>query len=212
MSETIESFVAKLQSEGVDAGKQQAEQLLADARTQADALLADARKQAEKTVAEAETESKAIFERGRTELKLASRDIVLKLRETLAAGLKAVLAGEVQHKLNDTALIGTLLHDIVIMYAKQLHEHREVMQINVPEPQREKLRTWALAEIGQQAVDGVRGTFNLHTTLKEAGFEYTLAGRTVEVTTESVTTALAELITPALRKLLDEAMQDTDEN
>ena len=210
MSETIESFVAKLQSEGVDAGKQQAEQLLADAQTQADGILADAQKQAAKTGADAQAESQAILDRGRTELKLASRDIVLKLRETLAEGLKAVLAGEVNAQLDDTALIGTMLHEIVVMYAKQLHDNRDVMQINVPEPQREKLRAWALAEIGQQTVDGVRGVFNLHTTLKEAGFEYTLAGRTVEVTTESVTTALAALITPALRDLLDEAMKDTE--
>jgi hypothetical protein len=210
MSETIESFVAKLQSEGVDAGKQQAEQLLTDTQAQADSLLADATKQAEKIVADAKTESQAIFDRGRIELKLASRDIVLKLRETLAEGLKSVLAGEVHDKLDDTALIGTMLHEIVVMYAKQLHDHRDVMQINVPEPQREKLRAWALAEIGQQTVDGVRGVFNLHTTLKESGFEYTIAGRTVEVTTESVTTALAGLITPALREMLDEAMKDTD--
>ena len=210
MSETIESFVAKLQSEGVDAGKQQAQELIDQAQTQADTLLADAKKQAAKIIADAQTESEGIVDRGRTELKLASRDIVLKLRETLTEGLKAVLAGEVHDKLDDTALIGTLLHDIVVMYAKQLHEHRDVMQINVPEPQREKLREWALAEIGQQSVDGVRGVFNLHTTLKEAGFEYTIAGRTVEVTTESVTTALAELITPALRDLLDDAMKDSD--
>jgi vacuolar-type H+-ATPase subunit E/Vma4 len=211
MSDTIESFVAKLQAEGVDAGQQEAAKLIEDAKAQAAKIIADAEAQAKKTADNADAQAQATLERGKTELKLAARDIALKLQETLAQGLEAAIRQAVDSSLNDTAFVGSLLHEIVITYAKDLHQHKDVMTINVPEGKRQQLKDWALAEIGQQAVDGVRGVFNLRTTLAEAGFEYTVSGRTVEVTTSSVTTALAELLTPALREMLTEAMQDKAE-
>ncbi len=210
MSDTIESFVAKLQSEGVDAGRQEAAKLVEQAKADAERIIADAQSQAQKTAAEAGTAAQATLERGKTELKLAARDIALKLQETLAKGLDAAIQQAVGKTLDDTAFIGTLLHEIVLIYAKDLHQHKDVMTINVPEDKRQQLKDWAMAEIGQQAVEGVRGVFDLRTTLAEAGFEYTVGGRTVEVTTSSVTTALAELLTPALRDILSEAMKDTE--
>ncbi len=209
MSDTIESFVAKLQSDGVDAGQQEAAKLIEQAKAEAAKIVADAQVQADKTAADADAAAQATLERGKTELKLAARDIALKLQETLALGLDAAVNQAVGKTLDDTAFIGALLHEIVLTYAKDLHQHKDVMTINVPEDKRQQLKDWALAEIGQQAVEGVRGVFDLRTTLTEAGFEYTVSGRTVEVTTSSVTTALAELLTPALREMLTDAMQET---
>lgn len=208
MPESIESFVAKLQAEGVQAGRQQADKLRAAAQAEADKTLADAHAQGEKIIAGARREADGILARGQTELKLAARDTALRLREALERALKAVLAERAHESLADTKFIGTLLHEIVLAYAKDLQQHREVMTINISAEQRDKLKDWALKEIGQQAVDGVRGVFNLRTALAEAGFEYTISGRTVEVTTESVTAALSKLLSPALRELLAEAMNN----
>lgn len=208
MPETIESFVAKLQTEGIEAGQQQADKLLADVQVQADKSLADAKAAGEKIIAGANTEAAGILARGQTELKLAARDTAMRLREALQRALQAVLMHQATESLTDTDFIGKLLHEIVLTYAKDLHERRDVMSINIPAEQSGKLKEWALQEIGQQAVEGMRGTFDLHTTLAEAGFEYTISGRTVEVTSESVTAALADLLSPALRDLLAEAMKE----
>lgn len=210
MPETIESFVAKLQAEGVQVGEQQAQELRADAQAQGDKTIADAKAQAERIVADAHAEAASILARGQTELKLAARDTTLRLREALQRALTAVLAYQAREDLSDTKFVGTLLHEIVLTYAKDLRERRDVMTINIPPDQREKLKDWALAEIGQQAVEGVRGVFDLHTTLAEAGFEYTISGRTVEVTTESVTAAVIDLLSPGLGELLAEAMSEGD--
>ena len=43
MPETIESFVAKLQADGVEAGKAEAEKLLADAQAHADRIIGSIR-------------------------------------------------------------------------------------------------------------------------------------------------------------------------
>jgi len=208
MSETIESFVNKLQTEGIQAGEKQADKLRAEAQVQADKILADAHNQAERIIADANAQAKSVLQRGQTELKLAARDTALRLREALQRALKAVLAHKVQEALADTNLIGTLLHEIVLSYAKDLKQHREVMTINIPPDKREQLKQWALREIGEQTVEGLRGTFQLQTSLAEAGFEYTISGRTVEVTTDSVTAALSDLLSPALGELLAQAMSE----
>ncbi|MHC4986656.1 MAG: hypothetical protein ACYTFO_10945, partial [Planctomycetota bacterium] len=64
------------------------------------------------------------------------------------------------------------------------------------------LTDWALQEIGQGVIEGARGSVDLKASLAGAGFEYTVSGATVEVTPESVTTALTEMLTPRLREIL----------
>jgi len=51
MTETIESFVTKLRTEGVQQGKQEAERIRMEAQKDAESVLAGARSQAEKIVA-----------------------------------------------------------------------------------------------------------------------------------------------------------------
>ena len=205
MADTIESFVAKLQADGVDAGRKQAETIQADAQAGADRILADAQKQAEKILADAEAEAGNLLARGKTELTLAARDTTLKLQDALSGAMQALVSEAVKGPIQDPTFLGKLLHEIVLMYVEQLQQSRGVMQINVPKEMREGLVEWALRELGRTAIDGVRGLFNLEAHLKTAGFEYSVTGATVEVTAESVTNALTELLTPRLREILDQA-------
>ena len=49
---------------------------------------------------------------------------------------------------------------------------------------------------------------NFHTVLQKAGFEYKLSGATVEVTQDSIVQSLTELVSPRLRELLSQDMQE----
>ena len=91
MAESIETFVAKLQNEGVQAGREEADKIIADAKKQAEQIVADAQDQSEKTIANANAEAENILSRGKTELSLAARDAVLRLQETLGKCLQAIL-------------------------------------------------------------------------------------------------------------------------
>ena len=205
MGDTIEAFVARIHSEGVEAGRQEAEKLLADARQQGEQIIADAKGEAETIVADAKTEGEGILSRARTELQLAARDNVLKLRDTLGAVIEQVLARGVGEKLDDPEFLGATLHELVTLAAKSDLEGRGVMVINVSPEMRDKLVDWALKELGQQTVDGLRHAFDLQGTLAQAGFEYNVTGATVEVTLDSVTEAMKELVGPRLREIIDQA-------
>jgi V/A-type H+/Na+-transporting ATPase subunit E len=207
MAHTIETFVSKLQEEGVQAGQQAAEKLRADAQAEADKIIADAKAQAEKIIADAETEAQGKIDRAQTEMQLAARDTVAKLRDTLEHCLAALFSEATAEKLQDTDFVGKALYEIVTMYAKSEKDQKAVVHINVPDEMRTQLKEWALATLGSETVDKARPRFELKGKLKQVGFEYEVHGGTVEVTTASVTQLLSDMVTPALQELLQSASQ-----
>ena len=83
MPESIESFVKKLQDEGVNAGKEAAEKIRNEAKLEADNMIADAKAEADQILAKARDNAGKQLHRMQTELELAARDVILKLRETI---------------------------------------------------------------------------------------------------------------------------------
>jgi len=206
MAETIESFVAKLQAEGVQTGQEAAEKLRAEARRQAEEIINQAEARAEKIVADARTEAEKILARSKTELALAARDAALRLHEAMGRALQAVIARGVKAKLTDSEFIGKTLHELIMLYAKAELESGSI-EINVSPQIREQLTKWALHEIALEATDSAHLSIDLKGKLAEAGFEYNVAsGATVEVTLDSVVQALMELVGPGLREVLSAAM------
>ncbi|MBN1943569.1 MAG: hypothetical protein JW849_09785 [Phycisphaerae bacterium] len=206
MVETIETFVAKLQEEGVQAGRAAAEKLQADAQEQADEIIAQTETRAKKIIADAETQAKSILERSQTDLKLAARDTVGQLRETLCQCLSAVIAQGTKDVLCDLDFLGKTLHDVVMLYAQADLERKLHIDINVPAEIQQDLKSWALKELGAKALAEIRPSFDLKGHLRQVGFEYSVGdGGTVEVTLESVVDLLSRLVTPALRDVLAQA-------
>jgi len=207
MGESIESFVAKLQAEGVEAGKQAAEKLRAEAKQQAETIVAEARAQAEKIIADANKQAEEILTRSTDELALAARDVVLRLREALQRALEAVLRTAAREHLVNSEFLAKTLHDLVLMYAKADIDRNDNMRINVSPELQGELANWAINEIGRKAQEAGMH-IDLKGELQTAGFEYSIAGATVEVTPESVAGAISELVAPRLRELIDAAVRD----
>ena len=207
MVETIESFVAKLQTEGVEAGKQAAEKLLADARRQADKTITEAQGQARKIVADAQAHAASLLERSRSELELAGRDVLLRLQAALGRGLQAVLTAKVKEQLPSSDFLARTMHDLVLEYAKADIEHKQRMHINVSPQVQAQLADWALAEMTARAAEAGM-SIDLRGTLATAGFEYEITGGTVEVTIDSVVESLSEMVGPQLRQIVQQAAGD----
>ncbi|MBM4017687.1 MAG: hypothetical protein FJ288_05065 [Planctomycetes bacterium] len=204
MAETLESFVAKLRQEGVEAGRAAAEEHLARARQEADAILAGARAQAKKILDNAQAQAEAVQATGRTDLELAARDIALRLREALGRALREVLAAGVRQPLADPQFLGSLLRDVVLEYVRADIDRRTTIRIDLTPEMRERLAEWALTLLRQPELAGA--SFDLKGTLAQHGFEYRADGANVEVTVDSVVEALTELVNPTLRELLGRAM------
>ena len=204
MADTIESFVTKLKSEGVEEGKRQVDQLLDGARQEADQIIADAKSQAAKTIADANAQADSILARGRTELELAARDATLELRGSLEKALETVLLNQVSIPLNDGEFLKELIQSIVQRYIDADIDSYAPVKINVEPEMHQQLCDWA---IGKLRIDtkGDSGGFDFIADLRQAGFEISLHGATIEITQESVVETLMRLVSPSLRDILGQA-------
>jgi V/A-type H+-transporting ATPase subunit E len=206
MEDSIETFVAKLQEEGVQAGQAAADRIRAEAKADAEQIIAEAKAQAEQIVAEAEANAKNVLERSKTDLQLAARDTVARLRDTLTDCLNAIIAEGAHATLVDLNFLGKTLHEIVMLYAKADLEHKLHIDINVPGEIHSGLKEWAFRELAEKAVAQIRPSLDLHGRLRQVGFEYTVeGGGTVEVTVDSVVELLSGMVAPALREVLAQA-------
>jgi vacuolar-type H+-ATPase subunit E/Vma4 len=206
MAETLESFVAKLQAEGVQAGRQAAEKIRSDAQTQAEEIVAGARKEAAALLAQAQAQAQGELERARTDLRLAARDATLRLRDGLTRAVRAVLARGAKAGLTDKDFLCKIIHELVVLYARADLEGRSTLEVNVSPETRKRLTDWALRELADEALRRSGSTVNLTETLKQEGFELRLADSAIEVTLESVVNALAELVSPGLREVLESGL------
>jgi vacuolar-type H+-ATPase subunit E/Vma4 len=206
MADTIESFVKTLQVEGVQAGEAAAEEIRTEAEQQAQQILKQAQEQAKAIITDAQAQADSQLARYQGELKMAVRDAVLRLHETLSKSLEGVFTCPVEAHLSDTDFLKPLLHEIVTQYARADCEGSGEIQINVGPEMHRQLADWAIGELRQAAQDHTT-RLNLKDTLFEAGFEYQVSGATVDVTVDSVVATLAELVGPQLRKLLQESTE-----
>ena len=97
----VEQLIARLRDQGVEAGRSQADQMVAEARQEAQRTVDQARQQADQILAEARQEAENLQTSGRHALELALRDAVLAMKTRLMERFRGEvrqLVGEEQQK------------------------------------------------------------------------------------------------------------------
>lgn len=198
---TLESFVAQLHNEGVEAGRREAERLADDARAEAEEIVRGARAEADAILAEARSRAAETETRGRASLELAIRDAILQLQAALTQVLGVILAGGVRSELADPDLLKALLETVLASYARADAVGRPT-ELRVPRDLATAFTAWWRQEMASAlAADPPRP--ELKAVLDDAGFEYRLStGGTVEVSVESTVEKLMELVRPGLHDLV----------
>ena len=207
MAQTIESFINRLQQDGVQAGQEAAEKIKSEAEQQARQILREAEAEAERILDEAKAEADRARSRVDTELKLAARDTITRLQEAVSRAMQAVLFSAVRQKLSDKSVVASLLQDIVKQYVAADAGGKVTVTINVSDEMRHKLADWAIHAMHDPP--SAETSIDLHGSLKSAGFEYKIDEGTVEVTPQSVGTILQDLVGPEVRKLVTEAVSSS---
>lgn len=87
-SSGVQELISRIRDEGVQAGQQQADQILEDAKKQAAKLISDAKTEADNTRAKASTEIEAEKTAAMEALRLAARDTTLELRTGIISGFE----------------------------------------------------------------------------------------------------------------------------
>jgi hypothetical protein len=210
MPTTLEDFVAKLHTDGVESGRAAGERLLATAAQEADRVRLEAEAEAQELVRAAEAQARQLLGRAEAELRLAARDALLQLRATLTAGLEAVLKRGTLPLLNDPSILQELLTVLVREYAAADAAGELHIVMDVPEHLVERLELWSLRELAQSLAGG-EARVDVRGLLSEAGVEYRVAGTSVDMTVAAVAAVLRDLVRPALWQVLDAAVAEQRE-
>jgi len=204
MPTNIESFVKTLESEGIDAGKKAAMKIEAKAREKAEDITAEAKEKANQIITEAQAEAEKVKARMNSSLELAVRDTIFLLREKLSQQLKAILKSNVEKALNDEKTLLHVLQEVIPAYAKADTENKLTTEVNISNNLKSRLLETSLRELAH-SLNKQNVQLDISYNLANEGFEYKIEGSTVEVSTDSVTSLLADMIDPGLQHFLEKA-------
>jgi V/A-type H+-transporting ATPase subunit E len=132
-SSGVENLIQRLREQGVAAGQDRAESIVLDAQKRAEWIIEEAQLEAKQLVDEAKKQSNALRSAGEDALKLATRDALLKLRDTLLGSFSHEVKRVVGQKMDQQAFLEKLILQLAGQVREQLDlDDKENISIFLP--------------------------------------------------------------------------------
>ncbi|HIG65365.1 MAG TPA: hypothetical protein EYQ43_07405 [Methyloprofundus sp.] len=132
-SSGVENLIQRLRDQGVEAGQEKAESIVLDAQKRAEWIIEEAELEAQLLVTEAKNKSDALRIAGEDALKLATRDALLKLRDTLLGSFSKEVQRVVGQKMDQEAFLERLILQLAGKVREQLDlDNKENISIFLP--------------------------------------------------------------------------------
>jgi V/A-type H+-transporting ATPase subunit E len=212
----VQELIDQLKTDGIAEGRRAAEALVDDARQEALRIVDDARANADAILAKAQHEAQNIVQHGRQDLQLASRDALLKLKESFQQEFQHRFTGLVRHTLEDEQFLKQLILEVarrslpdeqtemrVLLSDEQMSESEQVSSAEPPPAG--SLAHFVLGLTGDLLREGV--TFGVAETVS-SGIRVQLTEQDVELdfTEEAIATALMRFVSPRFRAMLEQTI------
>lgn len=208
MQDTIESFVHKLQTDGVEAGQLAGNEILEKAHAQANKIIDQAKTQASEILREAKLsrQTEAVFQE--QELRLAARDAVLQLKQRLCLAVAAVIDKNAESILKNNQILQDLIKDVALIFAKEHVKNPQTpIVFRLAGNDGNQVINQALTQLSSTSLASDGPVFHTETGLSDLGFEYRQGGSAVEVTPQSVVAMLEPLISTEVAKRVEDALK-----
>ena len=111
-SSGVEALIERLRQQGVEAGRAARDEFIGEAEQEGETIIKDAREKAAAIVAEAHQESERLQASGEDALRVAMRDTVLRMRETLRKRLEGQVRSLVAKQLVDEEFLRRLIVEV----------------------------------------------------------------------------------------------------
>ena len=133
-SSGVEELIERLKHEGVSAGQEKAASIVLDAQKRAEWIVEEAEQEAQLLIEQAKRQSASIKAVGEDALKLATRDAVIKLRDTLLNAFSQEVTRVVGQPLSDQSFLEKLILALAgKVRSKTDMDNTESMVIQLPE-------------------------------------------------------------------------------
>ena len=194
----LQELTEKLYQEGLSKGKQEGEEILADARARAARILEDARVEAEAVKAQAEKEAADYRTKVESDLKMAARQSIQAMRQDIESLVVSRIAAPAADILSEESF----LKEIITAVAKNFSaSESKDLSLILPEKLRDALEPFVSAELGRILGAGVKAEFSSKVS---GGFVIGPAdgGYRISLTDETFKELIAAYLRPTARKLL----------
>lgn len=142
----LDQLTQKLYDEGLEKGRAEADRLVAAAKEQAEKLLAEARAQAAEIVRQAEVKAEDVGKNTMTEIALAGKQAVAKIKSEIASSIVMRATGE---GVKAVGMDAAFIKEMLVAVAKNWNgadAGKVSLQALLPESEREKLDAAMAAE------------------------------------------------------------------
>lgn len=116
MNDDLQLLLEKIQRDGVDKAKAEADVLLTNAKKESAAIIASAKAEAEKLQAEAQREAKASAARAEETIRQSARNVLLDVEKSVTTLLEKLLLQDVNTALSSQELVASLIQQAVTAY------------------------------------------------------------------------------------------------
>jgi V/A-type H+-transporting ATPase subunit E len=199
MTENLQSLIEKIQHDGVDKAKADAEDILRQARAKAHSSVEEAKVEAARIIAAARQEAESFERRAEETIRQCARDTVLTVEKSVTALLTTLLLKDLTAAMADPAFAAPLAAEAVRAYLRG----SDTVEVAAAD----KLALALRARLAAEAVSGVSVVTDESTG---SGFRVRLAGGRVEhsFTGPAVVEFLARPLRPRLAELLKSSRPD----
>ncbi|EXJ11337.1 hypothetical protein [Nitrincola nitratireducens] len=132
-SSGVEALIEQLRDQGVQKGREEADQLLKDARQKANQILDEARHDADILRQQAKKEAEQTRKAGEDALKMAARDLLLTLKETMALSFADQVERLVEQQMDNEEFMRRLILELAGKVRDQSQLNKHPIEILLPD-------------------------------------------------------------------------------
>lgn len=205
MTDQLQSLLLRLQQDGVDKGREQADELLTQARAEAARIVAAANAEAQQALERSKAEAARLEQRAQAAVKQAARDLLLSIGQRIEV-LVGKLVGERVAEVMDGPTVVALLQRLIEAFVDRGRVNGGLDVVVGPELKR-ALTDTTLQHLRQRLEHGL--TLHVGAGLGH-GFQVRMGqgGVTHDLTEKAIAAAVAELVTPEIAQLVLECALD----
>lgn len=201
MQNKLQELTDKLYNEGLSKGKQEAEQMKANAKNEAASILADANEKAKEIIATAQREAAELKSKSENDIKMAAAQAFSTIKQQIEkAIIMQAVSGEISTQLNDTEFLKSIITGIVSAFNPASAEP-VALSVILPEAKRAELDGFIGTQIRKICTAGMDVQYS-----KNMGSGFKIgpksAGYMISFTDKDFEALISEYLRPKTRTLL----------
>lgn len=201
MQNKLQELTDKLYNEGLSKGKQEAEQMKANARSEAASILADAHEKAKEILAAAQREAAELKSKSENDVKMAAAQSFSAIRQQIEkAIITRAVSGNIAAQLNDSEFLKSVLTNIVAAFNPASAEP-VALNVILPEARKAELDGFIGTQIQKICTAGLNVQYS-----KSVGGGFKIGpqgeGYMISFTDKDFEALISEYLRPKTRTLL----------